>query len=252
MIKSVIEKGYFPKELPPLFTSSMLANIAESLISKMGALSQDSSSSKAISFTIPKTKNSRRNMCIPNPLHQLQLVNCICENWVDLCAFFEKSTISLTKPTYCTDSKRAIIAKSPFNEITRQRIIMSTASKYLLKTDISRFYSTIYTHSISWALHGKETAKINKNDKKLLGNILDFYVRNTKEQQTLGIHVGPDTSLVIAEIVGTAIDIMLKARITDLNGFRYIDDIYIYFEDLSMAEKSLSIINSVFSSSSLK
>jgi len=170
----------------------------------------------------------------------------IVDNWSEFNEFYDRSKLSLTRPIEDEKKKRALVTEFPFNEITRQRIIKSTASRYLLKTDISRYYSTIYTHSISWALHGKEYAKRNIWNKKLLGNILDFHIRNTKEQQTLGIPVGPDTSLVISEILGTKIDERILEIIPDVNGFRYIDDIYIYFKTLGEAEKAKYLISSIF------
>jgi hypothetical protein len=33
------------------------------------------------------------------------------------------------------------------------------AARYVLKTDVARFYHSIYTHSIPWVIHGKAAAK---------------------------------------------------------------------------------------------
>lgn len=243
--KDIIEKGYFPKELPPFFSSKLLAK--QMKISEIMNITGEPTSSKTINFSVPKSKSRRRTISLPNPYHQIKLAKNIRDNWKELNKFYSSSQISLTRPVIDINKNRALIPEYPFNEITKQRVIKSTASKYLLKTDISRYYSTIYTHSISWALHGKEHAKRNKNDRKLLGNVLDFYVRNTKEQQTLGIPVGPDTSLVISEILGTKIDNMICDNIASVKGFRYIDDIYLYFKNLGDAEKAKYIINSIFS-----
>lgn len=197
-------------------------------------------------MTIPKGENTRRKLFIPNPHHQLLLSYELVKYWSELQAFYNQSTISLTKPIIRANSKRAVEREHSFDEITRQRLIKSTSSRYLLKTDVLRYYPTIYTHSISWALHGKKDAKSKKNDKNLLGNILDFNVRNTKEQQTIGIPIGPDTSLIISEIMGTAIDKELSKRIKDLKGFRYVDDIYIYFKSLGKAEEALHHITNIY------
>ena len=46
--------------------------------------------------------------------------------------------------------------------------------KFLLKTDIKNFYPSIYTHSISWAIHTKEKIRDSNEDNfRLVGNILD-------------------------------------------------------------------------------
>ena len=245
-LKNLISKGYFPEELPPLFSTRDFSRIVVDLINDKSMFNKEPFHSKALIITIPKDENNRRKLCIPNPHHQLLLCNAIVMNWDELQTFYKKSNFSLTRPVRKKDSTRAIERQKPFDEITRQRIIKSTASRYLLKTDVSRYYPTIYTHSISWALHGKSEAKSNIKDKNLLGNVLDLCVRNTKEQQTLGIPIGPDTSLVISEIMGTAIDLRLQESIGKLKGFRYVDDIYMYFSSLGEAEEALHHITNIF------
>ena len=81
----------------------------------------------------------------------------------------------------------------------------SVGTRYLLKTDIARFYPSIYTHSVPSALHGKAAARADKKY-KLLGNRIDLWLRETQDKQTGGIPIGPDTSFLIGEILGTALD----------------------------------------------
>ena len=70
--------------------------------------------------------------------------------------------------------------------------------------------------------------------------MIDKYVRNTQDGQTLGIPIGTDTSYIISEIIGTAMDILLYENLKDnLRGFRYIDDYYLYFSSASEAEYAL-------------
>ncbi len=51
-------------------------------------------------------------------------------------------------------------------------VLDSRKYKYIVKTDITNFYSSIYTHSIGWALHGREKAFKDK-EYALLGNKID-------------------------------------------------------------------------------
>jgi hypothetical protein len=64
---------------------------------------------------------------------------------------------------------------------------------------------------------------------------MDKLVRNGQDRQTLGIPIGPDTSLLIAEIVLSAVDVALE-RSGPVNGFRYIDDYEIACDSLSDAD----------------
>ena len=64
--------------------------------------------------------------------------------------------------------------------------------EYLFQTDIVDCYSSIYTHSIAWALHDKEEVKKklkehSKTDKNLIGNIIDYSLRSMSYGQTNGI-----------------------------------------------------------------
>jgi len=115
-----------------------------------------------------------------------------------------------------------------------------------LKADITRYYPSIYTHSIPWALHTKEVAKSNTKDENLIGNKIDTLVRNMQDGQTIGIPIGPVSSLIIQEIIGTAIDDEFKREIGDsLRGFRYTDDMEYYFSSSEEAEKALNVLHKV-------
>jgi hypothetical protein len=106
-----------------------------------------------------------------------------------------------------------------------------------LTADISRFYPSIYTHSIPWALNTKAVSKADISP-ALLGIVLDMLVRNSQDGQTVGIPIGPDTSLLIAEIVMSAVDQRLAPRI-DGSGYRYIDDFELSFANRTRADGAL-------------
>ncbi|QPF31263.1 hypothetical protein H0S56_09310 [Acinetobacter lwoffii] len=60
-----------------------------------------------------------------------------------------------------------------WKNIEQQSIELALIYDYVLHTDINNCYGSIYTHSIAWAIHGKDEAKKLKNDKNLLGNLID-------------------------------------------------------------------------------
>lgn len=97
---------------------------------------------------------------------------------------------------------------------------------YIVKTDISNCFPSMYTHSIPWAVRGISHAKDNKSSGDW-PNSLDKAVRNCKDQETNGLLIGPHTSNIIGEIILTKIDCHLQDK-----GFkkviRHIDD-YRYF-----------------------
>jgi hypothetical protein len=84
----------------------------------------------------------------------------------------------------------------------------------ILNLDVNRFYGSIYTHAIPWAVLGKDTAKAMYRAKTLRGHwsdTLDVLVRGCNQTQTIGIPIGPDTSRIISEIILSRIDEELTA-----------------------------------------
>jgi hypothetical protein len=117
---------------------------------------------------------------------------------------------------------------------------MHTA-RFTLQSDVSQCYASIYTHSLSWALHGKKTAKAHIGDMSLYGNVLDKAVREGQSGQTKGLPIGPDTSLALAEVILCAIDLELKEKVPTLDscGLRYLDDVEIFTRTRGEAEGAL-------------
>ena len=71
--------------------------------------------------------------------------------------------------------------------------------------------------------------------------------------QTIGIPIGPDTSHVIAELIGTAIDVDLKAELGFWPaGYRYVDDYYLFFETRGDAERALAYLSRIMSNYELQ
>src|SRR5690606_713067 len=179
----------------------------------------------------------RRVLHIPNPFSHIQLTEVISSNWNDIQTKLNNSTISHSRPVENTLSIRSLKTKSNFRDFTLERLLLSADMLFEVKTDISRFYNSIYTHSIPWAIHGKSVAKENRTDLDLLGNKLDKILREGNHGQTMGIPIGPDTSLVIAEIVHSEIDRSIQEQFPRLKFLRYMDDLYAYCDNLAEAEK---------------
>ena len=103
-------------------------------------------------------------------------------------------------------------------------------------------------------MHGKEQAKRHvRNKEKLLGDEIDEMCRNAQEGQTIGLPIGSDTSHIISELIGTAIDIELIAELGEKPaGFRYVDDFILFFSSRDKAEKALAILTSIISNYELE
>ena len=118
-------------------------------------------------------------------------------------------------------------------EVEQRSIELSLEYDYVLETDITDCYGAIYTHSIAWALHSKETAKEKRNDKTLIGNVIDGHIQDMRHGQTNGIPQGSALMDFIAEMILGYADLELsstleKSDISDFQILRYRDDYRVF------------------------
>jgi hypothetical protein len=163
---------------------------------------------------------NRRILSIPNPINQLRLVQAMEQHFKLIFSAAGVSPISASKPHLTYTQARAIWPLRNFQTIPAEKAKARAVARYIVTTDVARFFSSIYTHSIPWALHGKSASKANRGP-GLVGNILDKILREMQDGQTMGIPIGPDTSHVIAEIILSSVD---ERACGDCKGFRWFDD----------------------------
>jgi hypothetical protein len=68
-------------------------------------------------------------------------------------------------------------------------------------------------------------------------------VRSTQDRQSVGIPVGPDSSLIIAEIIATSIDQEIQST-AQAQGLRYIDDFHLYYRSRGECEQAIAKMHS--------
>jgi hypothetical protein len=234
-VYGIIGRGYLPKELPPGFTSKVCASVLGKNMSTIpSAFTQTDRVSMNANHNLLSRGSLRRQLGIPNPTNFFRLARFVVANWNMLTSITGSSDISMTSPIG-ERHPRAIGSEFSFVERDNRRVHLRGQSRYVLRADISQLYHSIYTHSISWAIHGKVNAKAKRNDRTLKGNILDRLVRNSQEGQSIGIPIGPDTSFLIAEIILSVNDIALSGKGVK-NAFRAIDDYEFGCDSLNEAE----------------
>ena len=120
---------------------------------------------------------------------------------------------------------------------------------HLMKMDIASCFYHIYTHTIAWAVKGKEPSKINKQG--TFEAKFDLLIRSANYNETCGIIVGPEISRIFAEIILQRIDVNVLNRLKreplslklgcDYEVRRYVDDHYIYANSKEILQKILEI-----------
>ncbi|WP_299690270.1 RNA-directed DNA polymerase [uncultured Tateyamaria sp.] len=216
------------------------------------------------SFTANKDgRFSWRPYELIHPAIYVRLVNLICkpENWAQVTArlaSFEKgAVVCCSSPVMSIDdqSDQAAQVRNWWQAVEQQSISHSLDFSHLIHTDVTDCYGSLYTHSISWALHGLETAKKMKGEKKLLGNQIDGLIQSSRYGQTNGIAQGSVLMDFIAELVLGWVDLQITEELGEALGFRilrYRDDYRIFANSDVHAEAILKVVSDKLRSVGMK
>jgi hypothetical protein len=247
----LLARGYFPKELPRPFTTLGFANLmisARSLpadFGKVASKGNDFPTAKWGRYSLARGGLFRRPLAVCNPVPHFMLCKELMVEWVTVVQRLNGTALAATSPDF-KSAGRAIDGKWPQSSRPDFARNCRAGRRFVLQTDISRFYSSIYTHSIPWALHGKDFAKANRG-LNVVGNRIDYWVRMGQDQQTMGIPIGPDTSLVLSELLMQRCDDALVKRLPKLTGYRFIDDYELCFKTRTEAEDAYHVLESCLS-----
>ena len=209
-LKTLLSDGfYFPRELPPQFTTAQFAESSEDMLSIAEKNKPRPSKFSAETYSIPKSNGGRRRLSIVNPFAQIRVAKIIAKCWDTIREHFAKSEYSAHIPKI--DEKESF-DRSKYQEFERRKIEIFARHSTVVSVDILRFYETTYTHAIAWALHGKTEIKRmpRRQLEKTNGDRLDCAIRNGQDGQSVGLPIGPYTSRIVSEIIGIAIDENLK------------------------------------------
>ena len=139
-----------------------------------------------------------------------------------------------------------------WENMEQQSLSLALDYEYLIHTDISDCYGSIYTHSIAWALHGKDKAKRERHGNGMIGNVIDKRIQDIRGGQTNGISQGAVLMDFVAEMVLGYVDLKLLERIDDekIDGrkienykiLRYRDDYRIFTNNPKEGETILKLL----------
>ena len=192
-----------------------------------------------------RNTNITRGLAIPTPFAYSNLCNGITSQWSEILSHFQIQSNSMRykhsqihiqkldgKP-YLFEMTHNYPDKDEYVNAIIQRLPIK--KRYIVKADISSCFPSIYSHAISWALVGKDTAKAHRND-DVWYNKLDEQSRHLKYNETCGLLVGPHTSNILSEIILTTVDAILSKK---YDFVRHIDDYTCYVSSEDDAEKFL-------------
>jgi hypothetical protein len=154
-------------ELPPVFGStSFTAPVAQELFSLNEHRQAPFMGYDAVVYKLTRFNGVARVCSIPHPKAYAGLVLTIAQNWLNLRYVSENET-SKVIPRRHDDGRLVIMDYEDRLSASRQTLGASFGKRFLVKTDISNFYPSIYSHSIPWAVVGVDEAKktVKNSDK---------------------------------------------------------------------------------------
>lgn len=240
----LLECGYYPEQniLPPCFQVSEF-KLKESAIIDVSTLDKRDKA-ELINVVYPKNKIHDRTFSIQHPKYYHDLVYHISKNWnfVREFLFDEENKIysySLPIPINALSANLGIPLRSgrmiyEWLEMAEEDLVADAYEyDYLVKTDVTNFYKSIYTHSISWALHTREKSledlSANVGDRyQLVGNKIDRLMQYANDRKSNSIPIGSSLSDLVAEIIlsdiDTKVSMKLKKEKIDFLATRFKDD----------------------------
>lgn len=270
------EESYYNFDLPVYFNLQNLLNkvakkLDGKLLSSFYGTSIDSTGKtnpakpyhfEDVNYKFLNNKDGKfayRPLQLIHPAIYVSLINQITtkENWNTILKRFDefkknKKILCLSLPLESKGKKsdKATSILNWWREIEQKSIELALDYEYVLHTDISDCYGSLYTHSIVWALHGKVEGKAKRDDKKLIGNIIDWQLQDMAFGQTNGIPQGSVLMDFIAEMVLGFADLELSNRIdklglTEFQIIRYRDDYRVFTNNPQVAELILKNITEI-------
>ncbi len=191
---------------------------------------------------------------IMHPVIYVSLVNTICEeeNWALIkgrfSAFDEGVVDCCSAPVMSVDHQSDVATQvmNWWQKVEQRSLTYSLEFSHVLHTDVTDCYGSLYTHSISWALHGVEQAKEKRRENSLLGNNIDSHIQSSRYGQTNGISQGSVLMDFVAEIVLGFVDLEITSELQGQDGFRilrYRDDYRVFANSDDRTEEILKIIS---------
>jgi RNA-directed DNA polymerase len=254
-------ESYCSVDLPAYFQfGTLLAAVAKVLKSKpLSDISKKPRQHEGVNYSLLSNKDGRhawRPFQLIHPALYVSLVDQMTapDNWKFIRNRFKKCDalkqfVCLSIPVHSLSKRKdkAVQILHWWQGIEQQSIGLAMEYEYVFHADITDCYSSIYTHSIVWALHGKPAGKDRRDDKRLIGNVIDWHIQDMRHGQTNGIPQGAALMDFIAEMVLGYADLQLHEKlegacITDYRILRFRDDYRLFVNNPQTGEAVLKAL----------
>lgn len=235
LYKGLLAFGLFSNKVPPVFSSTSFFDYCVNKHPKFSDSAHD-----YVRYKTLRNINIPRQLGIPVPMAYEKMCSVLKDNWSDIQSHFH---------TY-TDAQTHVISRihvqkrknkdelfemnyDDWRNAGSPKDDLLIGKRFVVKADISTFFPSIYTHSIPWALVGKEVAKQNRSKYEWF-NKIDKTCQTVKYGETHGLLIGPHASNLISEMILTVVDQKLYDK--GWKFVRNIDDYTCYVETRAQAD----------------
>ena len=225
LYEGLLAYGFFAEKIPPVFTSVPFFDYCKNMTFTSGW-------NEYISFRVMRNIRIPRLMGIPNPFKYQKLCVELRDDWDKIRNHFHEQTDNQSyrisrihvrkeygeKRIFQMNYKNWRVDGNPESDLL---INDKGTSRFLVQADVSMCFPSIYTHSIPWALVGKDLAK-QKINYNTWYNRIDQACSDMRNGETHGLLIGPHASNLLSEIIMTVVDKKLYDK-----GYRFarnIDD----------------------------
>lgn len=230
----LLNEGYYPEQyvLPPSFRVSKFKLKTKPYNKNISKLAKRN----LVSISYPKSLLTSRVFGIQHPFNYHDIVFYMMRNWKKIVdQLFHKDLkifpYSFPIPLNARDEGKLSSLRSgrmiyEWVEMAEKDMVAEAHKfKLIIRADITNFYNSVYTHSIGWALYGRDKSFADKSF-KLSGNKIDRLVQYANDARTNGIPVGSALSDLIAEIILASIDLKVSKKLKGIEflGSRFKDD----------------------------
>ncbi len=252
--------SYFNGDLPKYISFQPLITAVSKVMNGAGFnqfKSSNPSDSSGVNYNLIANKDGKlawRPYELMHPAIYVSLVNVVCEDesWTlikDRFSEFENGVVDCCSAPVMSVDHQSDVATQVMNwwqKVEQRSLTYSLEFSHVFHTDVADCYGSLYTHSISWALHGVENAKQDRRKNSLLGNKIDSHIQAGRYGQTNGISQGSVLMDFVAEIVLGFVDLEISLELqgqSDFRILRYRDDYRIFTNSDDRAEEILKIIS---------
>jgi hypothetical protein len=250
----LLTEGYFPEQyvLPPTFRVQGFS-LDEN---PKNANTNDLVKREIISISYPKTLLTSREFGIQHPNNFHDIVFYLMQDWdaiIDIIFHLDLKIYSYSFPIPVNARDEGNLSPLRSGRMIYEWIAMAEKDlvaeahkfKYIVRSDITNFYNSVYTHSIAWALEGQDKAFDDKGF-VLTGNKIDRLVQYANNGRTNGLPVGSALSDLLAETILAAIDLEVSQKAQkqgiDFLATRFKDDYRILCNSKKDGETVLKIL----------